>query len=299
MDEKEIQSMLYLLDDSDERVVEQIESQLMQLGSQVIPILEKAWPVESNPKRLERILHLIKEINARVLCDELKRWKASEERDLLEGVLIIDKLHNPLSDKQLIENRLDKIKLDAWLELKYDLTSFEKIKILNYIMFDVHKFKGETENYHHSKNSFISQVLETKTGNPVSLAVIYAVVAQRLNIPVYGVNLPQHFVLGYVKDLDWPPLHRYNDPSDSSEMEGSEVLFYINPFNSGLIFSKDNIIQFLKQLKIEIKESYFTICSNLEILKRMLRNLVNSYGKEKNEQKLAVVLEMMDILQKE
>ncbi len=291
--------MLYLLDDTDDRIVEEIEAQLMQLGSAVIPILEKAWPTESNPKRLERILHLIKEINARVLCEELQKWKDSEERDLLDGVLIIDKLHNPLSDKQLIENRLDKIKLDAWLELKYDLTSFEKIKILNYIMFDVHKFKGETENYHHSKNSFISQVLETKTGNPVSLAVIYAIVAQRLNIPVYGVNLPQHFVLGYVKDLDWPPLSRFNDPSDSAELEGSEVLFYINPFNSGLIFSKDNIIQFLKQLKIEIKDGYFTICSNLDILKRILRNLINSYGKEKNEQKLAVVHEMMEILRDE
>ena len=134
--------MLYLLDDSDERVVEEIEQRLMDMGSEIIPILEKAWPDETNARRLERILHLIKEINTRVLCEELKRWKATEAQDLLSGMLIVDKLNNPLSDRQLIENKLDKIKLDAWLELKYDLTSFEKVKILNYVMFDLHKFKG-------------------------------------------------------------------------------------------------------------------------------------------------------------
>ncbi|MFY0644400.1 MAG: transglutaminase family protein [Bacteroidia bacterium] len=299
IDEKEIQTMLYLLDDSDERIVEEIQERIKEYGSEVIPILEKAWPVESNSKRLERILQLIKEINAKVLCEELTLWKKTEEQDLLDGVLIIDKLYNPLVDKQLIENQLDKIKLDAWLELKYDLTSFEKIKILNYIMFDTHQFKGETDNYHSSKNSFLSFVLESKKGNPVSLAVIYAIIAQRLNIPVYGVNLPQHFVLGYVKDLDWQILSKFNDDAEDEDLEGSEVLFYINPFNSGLIFSKENIIQFLNQLKIEVKDSYFTVCSNLDILKRILRNLLNSYEKEKNEQKLAVVNEMMQILSKE
>ena len=134
-------------------------------------------------------------------------------------------------------------------------------------------------------------------GNPVTLAVIYAIVAQRLNIPIYGVNLPQHFVLGYVKDLDWPGLENYNDPTNETDPEGSEVLFYINPFNSGLIFSKDNIIQFLQQLKIEPRDSYFRTCSNLEILKRVMRNLTNAYQKEENQQKLAVVEEMMAILQ--
>ncbi len=288
--------MLYLLDDSDDRVVEEIEKRLIDYGSEVIPILEKAWPAETNPKRLERILKLIKEINSRVLCYELKEWKKSEEQDLLEGVLIIDKLQNPLVDKQVIDNQLDKIKLDAWLELKYDLTSFEKIKILNYVIFDVHKFKGDTDNYHHSKNSFISEVLDSRKGNPVSLAIIYSIVAQRLNIPVYGVNLPQHFVLGYLQDLEWELLKRFNDEPMLGDEEGSDILFYINPFNSGLIFSKENIIQFLDQLKLEPKDSYFKVCSNIDILKRILRNLISSYQKEENEAKLLIVKQMMDIL---
>ncbi|MBR9861012.1 hypothetical protein GYB22_09775 [bacterium] len=296
-DEKDIQAMLYLLDDSDERVVEEIEAQLLHLGREVLGFLEEQWPLMENAKRQESVLQVIKKIKARALCDELLDWKNTNEQDLLDGVLILDKLHNPAVDKQIIENKLDKIKLDAWLELNYDLTSFEKVKILNHIFFDVHQFKGDTENYHQSQNSFISQVLETKSGNPVSLAIIYSIIAQRLNIPVYGVNLPQHFVLGYIKDLEWQPIKRFNDKSILSDQEGAEIMFYINPFNSGLIFSRENIIQFLKQLNIEPKDSYFKACSNLEIIKRVLRNLLIAYEKESNPLKLEQVQDLLNILE--
>ena len=158
--------MLYLLDDSDERVVDEIKGQITKLGSKVLPFLEEQWPGMESPKAQEQVLTLIKKIKSRLICEELQIWKDSEAHDLLEGALIIDKLHNPNVDRQIIDNKLDKIKLDAWLELNYDLTSFEKVKILNHVIFDMHKFKGETDNYHQSKNSFISHVLDEKTGNP-------------------------------------------------------------------------------------------------------------------------------------
>lgn len=289
--------MLYLLDDSDDRVVKEIEDRIRSFGRAVVPILEQAWPDESNPIRVDRILNLIKEINSNVLSDELRRWKEEHSNDLLQGMLIVNKLQNPLLDRQIIENHLDKIKLDAWLELKYDLTAFEKIKILNYVFFDLHKFKGDTDNYHSSANSFIAEVLEKRKGNPVTLAVIYALVAQRLNIPVYGVNLPQHFVLGYVNNLDWSPIERINEkPQEMGNHGGLDVMFYINPFNNGLIFSRENIVQFLQQLNLESKPNYFKTCDNIEILKRVLRNLTSSYEKENKDQKVSIVKRLMDIL---
>ena len=66
--------------------------------------------------------------------------------------------------------------------------SFEKVKILNHNFFEVHQFEGDTEEYHHSKNLYIGSVLDRKKGNPVGLAIVYSLVAQRrLNIPIYGV----------------------------------------------------------------------------------------------------------------
>ena len=165
--EKELQSMLYLLDDSDERVISHIEEQLLNLGEEIIPFLERIWPLEANAKRQERIIEVIKRISKQSLMRHVTEWKNSLTQDLLEGVLLIERILDPTIDKQVIDNKLDKIKLDAWLELNYDLTSFEKIKILNHIFFDVHQFKGDTETYHHSSNSFISSVLDRKKGNPI------------------------------------------------------------------------------------------------------------------------------------
>ena len=299
MEVKELKNMVYLLDDSDERVVSHIEEKIFSYGLNSIPFLESLWPNEESAVRQEKIVNLIKRIKQNVLAEELKSWLNSEEKDLLDGVFIINKILDPNLDRQHIENQLDKIKLDTWLELNYDLTSFEKVKILNRIIFDVHKFTGDTENYDHSKNSFLSSVLERKKGNPISLAVVYCIIAQRLNIPIYGVNLPQHFILGYVKDLEWPPLLRFNDESLSRESQFNEILFYINPFNNGLIFNQENILKFLKQLKLEVKEDYFKICENRDIIIRILRNLEVSFSKENNHSKKDQVLNLIKIMMRE
>ena len=299
MEVKELKNMVYLLDDSDERVVSHIEEKIFSYGLNSIPFLESLWPNEESAVRQEKIVNLIKRIKQNVLAEELKSWLNSEEQDLLDGVFIINKILDPNIDRQHIENQLDKIKLDTWLELNYDLTSFEKVKILNRIIFDVHKFTGDTENYHNSKNSFLSSVLERKKGNPISLAVVYCIIAQRLNIPIYGVNLPQHFILGYVKDLEWPPLLRFNDESLSRESQYNEILFYINPFNNGLIFNQENILKFLKQLKLEVKEDYFKICENRDIIIRILRNLEVSFSKENNHSKKDQVLNLIKIMMRE
>jgi len=293
---EDFKNMVYLLDDSDERVVRHIEEQILAMGYESIPILESLWPDEKSIQRQEKIINLINQINKNLLAEDFRDWYNSEDQDLMEGLFIINKILDPTVDRQYIENQINKIKLDAWLELNYDLTSFEKVKILNRIIFEVHNFKGDTDSYHHSKNSFLSSVLERKKGNPILLAIIYSIVAQRLNIPIYGVNLPQHFILGYVKDLEWPPLLNFNDPSIVKDDNHSDILFYINPFNNGLIFNQDHIYTFLKQLNIEAKSEYFNVCSNLDMVKRVLKNLEISYAKESNLSKKEQVENLIRII---
>ena len=293
---EDFKNMVYLLDDSDERVVRHIEEQILAMGYESIPILESLWPDEKSIQRQEKIINLINQINKNLLAEDFRDWYNSEDQNLMEGLFIINKILDPTVDRQYIENQINKIKLDAWLELNYDLTSFEKVKILNRIIFEVHNFKGDTDSYHHSKNSFLSSVLERKKGNPILLAIIYSIVAQRLNIPIYGVNLPQHFILGYVKDLEWPPLLNFNDPSIVKDDNHSDILFYINPFNNGLIFNQDHIYTFLKQLNIEAKSEYFNVCSNLDMVKRVLKNLEISYAKENNLSKKEQVENLIRII---
>ena len=273
-----------MLDDTDDEVVSQVEKRIFQLGPEVIPAIEQNWDlVEINELRQRRLDEIIKRIQSDALTSELRLWKQTNQTDLLEGALIINKVKYPDVDRQFIDNLIDKIKLDVWLEMHYDLTSFEKIKILNYVFFDVHRFLGDNEDYHNPDNSYLSRVFERKKGNPISLAIIYSLVAQRLRLPVFGINLPQHFIVGYLENYsDTEPL-RLNDTKIMIPEPNTRVQFYINPFNKGSIFPRENLYVFLKQVNIEPREEYFLPGTNIEILKRMVRNLISAYEKLKTQ----------------
>ena len=159
IDKKVISNLIYLLDDSDEEVVEQIESKILSFGFEAIPFLEEASLTEQEVLRLQRMQNIIRELKKTEILRDLTFWKQHESDDLLKGMLILERIEYPHTDFQSIHNQLDKIRLDAWLEFNYDLTSFEQIKIMNYIFFKVHRFKGNAEEYHDIKNSCISQVL--------------------------------------------------------------------------------------------------------------------------------------------
>lgn len=286
-----------MLDDTDDEVVSQVEKRIFQLGPEVIPAIEQNWDlVEINELRQRRLDEIIKRIQSDALTSELRLWKQTNQTDLLEGALIINKVKYPDVDRQFIDNLIDKIKLDVWLEMHYDLTSFEKIKILNYVFFDVYRFLGDNEDYHNPDNSYLSRVFERKKGNPISLAIIYSLVAQRLRLPVFGINLPQHFIVGYLENYsDTEPL-RLNDTKIMIPEPNTRVQFYINPFNKGSIFPRENLYVFLKQVNIEPREEYFLPGTNIEILKRMVRNLISAYEKLKNPAMISQFEAMMAVL---
>lgn len=286
-----------MLDDTDDEVVSQVEKRIFQLGPEVIPAIEQNWDlVEINELRQRRLDEIIKRIQSDALTSELRLWKQTNQTDLLEGALIINKVKYPDVDRQFIDNLIDKIKLDVWLEMHYDLTSFEKIKILNYVFFDVHRFLGDNEDYHNPDNSYLSRVFERKKGNPISLAIIYSLVAQRLRLPVFGINLPQHFIVGYLENYSDTELLRLNDTKIMIPEPNARVQFYINPFNKGSIFPRENLYVFLKQVNIEPREEYFLPGTNIEILKRMVRNLISAYEKLKNPAMISQFEAMMAVL---
>lgn len=261
-------------------------------------MLEEASVTDENfgPRR-DRMYQIIHELKRSEIIAELTKWNNQREPDLMEGMLILEKIENARVNQQSIENQIDKIRLDAWLELNYDVTSFEQIKILNYIFYEVHGFKGNIKDYHSSNNSFLSTVLANKTGNPVSLAIVYSLIAQRLNIPVYGVNLPQHFVLGYQSVEGVEIIKVFNDPSTLNPDNADNIMFYINPFSDGLILNFESLKAFLTQLNIEHKPMFFRVCTNPEILQRVLRNLQFSYEKQEEPAKVELVKQMLGVFE--
>jgi len=272
MKKKEINALISLLDDPDETVFKQVSMKFLSLGQEIIPVLEDAWEHSFDTLIQNRIENIIHQIQFDLIKDALKEWSHPEQQNLLEGALLIARYQYPDIDILKVKKQIDQIKQDVWLELNENITALEKVKIINHIIFDVHNFSGNTTNYHAPQNSYINNVLESKKGNPLLLSIIYTIVAQSLDIPIYGVNLPEHFILCYVD------LEHMGVPSVAGN-EGSNVLFYINPFSKGTVFGQKEINAFLKQLKLDQIPGFYEPCSNLEIVKRLLRNLISSYEK--------------------
>jgi len=296
MSDNEVRSLIALLDDDDPEIVEHVEAKLLSLGASVVAVLENEWDSLSSPEHQQKVETIIHKIQFENELETLRSWGKSAEPDLLEGLYIVARYRYPDLTKQSIINEIDRIRLDIWLELRYDYSAYEKIRIINHVLYNVHGFKGNTDQYHDPSNSFINNVLESKRGNPIMLAVVYMLIAQRLNMPIYGVNLPQHFVLGY-KELPTS----FNNPEAFNQLQhlpasSGKILFYINAFNKGSAFSKANLEQFLKQLQIEPRLEFFEPCNNVDIVKRVLRNLAVAYEKLNKPNKVHEVQQMLSVL---
>lgn len=273
--EKEIESLISLLDEPDAGIYKNIHNQLISHGLQAIPQLEKAWENSFDELIRSRIESLIHSININSVYKNIKDWAETGGKELLQGFILVSKYQYPGLDEENILKQFGNIVQDYWLELNDNLTALEKIKVLNHIFFGVHKFKGNKQDFHNPKNFFINQVFETKSGSPISLSIIYSVLAQSLKVPVYGVNLPEHFILAYLDDRK-----KITNPLTT------DVLFYINAFNNGTIFTYRELQLFLKQMKLQASPSYFQPCSNIEIIIRLLQNLITAYEKLDEEQKV-------------
>lgn len=289
-DSKEIKALIHLLDDPDDFIYSEIKKKLLSYGEEVIPELESFW--ESNPlglniqDRIEDIIHLIQFDSIK---DQLRAWANKPNPALLEGALLINKYQYPELDTEKITKEIEQIKTDIWIELNNNLTSYEKVNVINHVFFNIYGFSGNKKNYHSPQNSFINNVLESKKGNPLSLSIIYLTVTQPLGLPIYGVNLPSHFILCYLDEF------MISSHVDSVSI-ADNILFYINPFSRGTIFNKKEIERFLKQLNLPINEKFYTACTNIDIVKRMLNNLMFSFEKKGYQEKVEELKELYNCL---
>lgn len=265
MGDKELKALISLLDDEDQDVLNHVEQKIISLGEDIIPYLEDEWENNFNPlvqKRLEDLIHTLQFENLKI---RLAEWKQGGSKDLLEGMWLVATYQYPDLEFRKIKKEVDQMYYEAWLEFDNDAHPYDQIKILNSVIFGKMKFGANTKNFHSPGNSMINVVLESRKGNPISLCVIYLLIAQKLGLPIGGVNLPNLFILTY---------------------KSEDTQFYINAFNRGLIFSKADIDNYIAHLNLNPLDIFYEPCSNLDIIKRVLRNLLVSFEKIGDTQKM-------------
>ena len=283
-----ILALINLIDDPDESIYEHVHDRLFSYGAEAIPYLENSWEDQDFGLLFQnRIESLIHEIQFEETKRKLNKWKESSSKDLLTGAIIVAQYQYPGLDETQLKAQIEEIQKSVWLEINNKQTALEIVRIINKVFFGMYHFQGNAKTFHSPLNSYINTVLETKKGNPLSLSLIYSIIAQNLNIPIYGVNLPNHFILAYMDE--------YAVNQFLPENNDFGVLFYINPFSKGSIFGTDEIKEFLDGINIPHSRDYFEPCSNTSIIKRMLTNLIASFQEVGNSEKVNELIELREL----
>lgn len=174
--------------------------------------------------------------------------------------------------------RIDELALDVGKRIDSAADIYRSMAALNYVLFKQYGFHGNRNDYFDPKNSFLNEVIERKTGIPITLSVLYMEVARRVGLMLDGVGFPGHFLVKCVGD-------------------GEEIV--IDPFNGGEIKSREDMEGMLFNLyggKVKLHSEFLAAATKKHILKRMLVNLKAMYINGNDLLKSLSVLDRLVIL---
>src|SRR3982751_5729596 len=155
INQTEVNSLIRLLDDPDQEIYSHVHDKLLSLGSEAIEHLESAFEQAFDSVLQERIANLVHEIQFGILKNDLSLWLHGGAFDLLQGALIINRYQYPDLDEQKIINQIETIKREIWLGMQYEMSSIEKIKLINHVFYTQWGFGGNTKNHHDPQNSYL------------------------------------------------------------------------------------------------------------------------------------------------
>ena len=270
-----IQALIRLIDDPDENIYLEVKNQLLLLGPVALPYLEKVWNDTMNEWLVQRIEDIIEDIKFNELSKNLIQWKYEQQENLLYAVWLINHFQYPEITYEYLDKKIETIRKDIWMEFAEDLTALEEIHILNHILYDVHQFAPNIANYKSIQNNYLHYVLENKKANNITLGILYLILAQKLNLPVFAINIPNYFILACIDN----EVNLYDVQSSSLQ---EATLFYINPFSKGVLLQKEDIIEFLSKIEMPLDSNYFTPCSNADIVNKLLLNIISAYTEQGN-----------------
>ena len=216
----------------------------------------------------------------RTLARDLFREMVSrppEQMDLAAAALLIALDEYPELNVSDYLERIDLLAERTSAQLRSDAVErpMEAIESINYQLFEIEGFRGNQEDYYDPRNSFLNDVLDRRTGIPITLSVLYMEVGRRIGLKVEGVGMPGHFIVKC----------RHN----------SEEIF-IDAFEQGEILLEEGCERKLTQLHgkdFQFNRSCLDAVNHSQILARMLHNLKAIYWNQQNYAKALGVIEKL------
>jgi regulator of sirC expression with transglutaminase-like and TPR domain len=152
------------------------------------------------------------------------------------------------------------------------------IEKINDLLFNVQKFKANTDDYYNPLNSYLNIVIERKRGIPITLCILYMRVARSVNFKMYPVNFPGHFLIKHI-------------------LEDNSGEIIVDPFNGGRIMDdyslKALIEQAYPQQNIPLTHALVEKATAAQVLIRMMNNLKGSYYEAQDIDRYNIANEMV------
>lgn len=274
---KEIESLIFLLDDPDPEVQTGVQKRFKEIGEHAVPLLDQYRTETVRSSEKESISEIIYQITFNNILDEFSsivEQGVSNRRQLEYALLTLGKFGNPTLRVQDYQKKLDKLSSHIGSEIAYTPSITEKMQILLQYVFRELRFRGDSTEYHHPDNAYLDRVIDRRKGLPIMLSAVVMFLGRRLNLPFYGVNMPIHFMLMY-------------------KTHNQDIL--IDPFDGGTIVTYNQCCYFLKKNGIEPRQEHLEKADESEILVRCIRNLKHSYAKNGNEQRVAGLQKLLQI----
>jgi regulator of sirC expression with transglutaminase-like and TPR domain len=167
----------------------------------------------------------------------LERALNAPAGELAPAALAIARIEYPTLDPAAYLGALDRMGAEAAARLAQARPgdAREAVRAFNEYLYDEQRFTGNREKYDDPRNNFLNEVIDRRTGIPITLAVVYMEVARRAGLTVDGVNFPGHFLLRVPEGR-----------GGRIAPEGGGFMI-VDPFHGGAILSEVDCRELLRQ----------------------------------------------------
>jgi regulator of sirC expression with transglutaminase-like and TPR domain len=201
--------------------------------------------------------------------------RPEDQLPLTEAALLVACTEYPNLDPQPYSAQLEQMGHAVSGRLGSARDAYTTVEALNHHLFNQLGFRGNRDDYYDPRNSFLSDVIDRRTGIPITLSVIYMDVATRVDMPLVGIGLPGHFLVGHA------------DPARE---------LYLDPFNQGLLLTREDCQARLREVagqEVELEDNHLEPVSKRALLFRLLNNLRGIYIQREQWEKALTILAWM------
>lgn len=202
---------------------------------------------------------------------------------LAEAALLVACEEYPELPVERYLERIDHMAESALAPVRRAPSLLGRVRALNRYLFEEEGFHGNNEDYYDPRNSFLNDVLDRRTGIPVTLSAIYMEVGRRCGLDVEGVSLPGHFIVR---------VRRGRARSGAAATEEQLV----DPFHAGALLSLAECQARLDRIfsgRMKLDPAMLAPCDGRAVLARMLRNLKVIYVKAQDYPRALNTLDLL------